>query len=76
MRYQGKGMTPLRIATAVVVTGIALAGYSGVTATKSRAGAPAAAEASANVAYQDPSLAGLGIGPDADARGDVEVYSS
>ena len=74
MRYQGKGMTPLRIATVVVVAGIALAGYSGVTATKSQAGAPAAAEASANLAYQDPSLAGLKPGPQAERGGDVEMY--
>jgi hypothetical protein len=74
MRYQGKGMTPLRITTVVVVAGIALAGYSGVTATKSRAGAPAAAEAPATVAYQDPSLAGLKPGPQAEPGGDVETY--
>jgi hypothetical protein len=73
MRYQGKGMTPLSIVAVVVAAGIALAAYSGAIATKPQAEALAATAAPAKV-YQDPSLAGLQPGPDAEPGGDVAMY--
>ena len=66
-------LTPLRLSALAAMAGIALAAYSGVIATKSRVNAPAVAGAPVT-AYQDPSLAGLSIGPDADHRGDVHEY--
>ena len=64
------GLTPLRITAFAAAVGIALVGYSGAIATKPQAEAPVAI-ATGTPAYQDPSLAGLRPGPDADPGGDV-----
>ena len=66
-------LTPLRLSAVAAIAGIALAAYSGAIATKPGVHAPAVAGAPVT-AYQDPSLAGLRIGPDADPRGDVHEY--
>jgi hypothetical protein len=73
MHDQRKGMTPRRIAVVIATAGIALAGYSSVPATKPRIEASAATPTLA-APYQDPSLAGLRPGPDADPGGDVAEY--
>lgn len=65
-------LTPLRLSAVAAMVGIALAAYSGVIATKPRVEATAAGTPLAP--YQDPSLAGLRIGPDADPGGDVREY--
>lgn len=72
MRKPRQEMSPKRIAVAAIVAGIALAGYSSVPSTKPQVEAPALAGSVA--AYQDPSLAGLRLGPDADAGGAVAEY--
>jgi hypothetical protein len=63
-------LTPLRLTALAAALGIAFVGYSGSIATKPRTETPAAIFAPA-AAYQDPSIAGLRPGPDADAGGDV-----
>jgi hypothetical protein len=66
-------LTPLHLFAVAALAGIALAAYSGVIATKPHVDAPAVAGAPVT-AYQDPSLAGLRVGPDANPRGDVREY--
>lgn len=73
MHDQRKGMTPSRIAAVIATAGIALAGYSSVPATQPTIEAPAATGTVA-APYQDPSLAGLRPGADADPGGDVAEY--
>ena len=72
MHRHQQGMATRRIAVVAAIAGIALAGYSSVPSTKPRVEAPALAESVA--AYQDPSLAGLRPGPQADAGGAVAEY--
>ena len=72
MRKPQQQMTTKRIAMAAIVAGIALAGYSSMPSTKPRVEAPALAGTAA--AYQDPSIAGLRPGPQADAGGTVAEY--
>ena len=72
MRKHQQRTTQTRIAVAAAVAGIALAGYSSVPSTQTRIETIAAAGSAA--AYQDPSLAGLSPGPDADAGGVVAEY--
>jgi len=66
-------LTPLRLSAIAAMAAIALTAYSGVIATKPHVAAPAVAGAPV-IAYQDPSLAGLRVGPVADPRGDVHEY--
>jgi hypothetical protein len=66
-------LTPLRVTAAAAAAAIALAGYSGVLATKPRVEAPVAT-AAPTLVHLDPSLAGLRPGPDAEQRGDVHEY--
>jgi hypothetical protein len=73
MRNQRRDMTPRRIAAVLAIAGIALAGYSGVPATKPRVEAQAATASMAAISG-DPSLAGLKPGPDADSGGAVAEY--
>ena len=65
-----QSLTPLRITALAAAVGIALVGYSGAIATKPRVEAPVAIVASVP-AYQDPSIAGLRPGADAEPGGDV-----
>ena len=67
-------LTPLRLSAVAAMAGIALAAYSGVIPTKPHVDAPAVAAGAPVTAYQDPSLAGLRVGPDADPRGEVNEY--
>ena len=72
MRKPRQEMSPKRIAVAAIIAGIALAGYSSVPSTKPQV--DALAPAGSFAVYQDPSLAGLRPGPDADAGGAVAEY--
>ena len=72
MRKPQQRLTTKRFAVAAIVAGIALAGYSSVPSTQPRSEAVAAAGVAA--AYQDPSIAGLRPGPQADAGGAVAEY--
>ena len=72
MRKPQQRLTTKRFAVAAIVAGIALAGYSSVPSTKPRVEAPALARSAA--AYQDPSIAGLRPGADAEAGGAVAEY--
>ena len=72
MRKPKQQMSPKRIAVLAIIAGIALAGYSSVPSTQPRS--ETIAPAGLAVAYQDPSIAGLRPGPDADAGGAVAEY--
>jgi hypothetical protein len=72
MRKQQQRTTQKRFAVAAAVAGIALAAYSSVPSTQPRIETIAAAGSAS--AYQDPSLAGLRPGPDAEAGGVVAEY--
>ena len=66
-------LTPLRLSALAALAGVALAAYSGVIATQPRLEAASAAEDPV-LRHQDPSLAGLSVGADADPGGDIREY--
>jgi hypothetical protein len=74
MPNEPKPSSALRPILFVAAVAVAIAAFSGALATKSE---PAPQTSMAEVhtgTHQDPSLAGLSVGPDAEPGGDVEMY--
>lgn len=74
MPNEPKPSSALRPILFVAAVAVAIAAFSGALATKSEP-APQVPVAEVQMdTYQDPSLAGLSVGPDAEPGGDVEMY--
>lgn len=71
--HMQKGLSTLQLAATVTAVAIALAAVSAALATREE-GVAAPTAASAQRAYQDPSLAGLSVSPDAEPGHDIEAF--
>ena len=75
MPNEPQSRSPLRPIVFIAAVALAIAAFSGALATKTEpAPQPAPIAEVQTGTYQDPSLAGLSIGPDAEPSGDVEMY--
>lgn len=68
-----KGLSTLQMAATVTAVAIALAAVSAALATREDSDAASTA-AGAQRSYQDPSLAGLSVSPDAEPGHDIEAF--
>jgi hypothetical protein len=75
MTHEPKPSSALRPIVFIAAVALAIAAFSGALATKTEPAPQVAPIAEVQTGtHQDPSLAGLSIGPDAEPGGDVEMY--